>query len=199
MNEIGLVIMAAGDSSRLGFPKQLLEINGQSFLKHTVEVALEMNSPIVVVLGYNYERHLKEINDINVDHTFNLNWHKGIGSSIKSGFQRLFSQNTNLGGVILMACDQPFVSKDIIIKLTKALDEGHNLASSVYNNSYGFPLIIGRKYFKEIVNLHDDEDLSPIISVFGSYSIQFPNGKYDIDTEEDWIAFYHQYKHQKTS
>ena len=199
MNEIGLVIMAAGDSSRLGFPKQLLEINGQSFLKHTIEVALEINLPVTIVLGYNYERHLKEISDINVDHIFNLNWQKGIGTSIKSGFQHLFKQNTDLRGLILMGCDQPFVTKDILFELTRALDEGHNLVSSVYNSTIGLPFIIGKKYFKELSNLNDGDDLNSLISVYGTYSIQFPNGKYDIDTEEDWTAFYHQHKHQKTS
>ncbi|HNP19488.1 MAG TPA: nucleotidyltransferase family protein [Fulvivirga sp.] len=189
MEKIGIVILAAGNSSRLGFPKQLLEIDGESLLLRTVSMAQELSDCVVTVLGYNYKRHHKEITDITENIAFNLDWNKGIGNSIKCGFNTLHRMNSDLCAVVLLNCDQPYVTKEVIKLLTNELKEGSQLIMSSYNDHYGLPAVVGRQYFKELNRINDEETLESLTEVYGAHSVPFPKGVFDIDTVEDWDYF----------
>ena len=81
--QIGAVILAAGNSSRLGQPKQLLRISGKSLVRRIIDAASKARcSPITVVTGGDHELIERELKDERVMIVQNKNWRHGIGTSI---------------------------------------------------------------------------------------------------------------------
>src|SRR5262245_37158290 len=89
-NIIGVVILAAGSSSRLGKPKQLLQYNGKSLLQHAIEAAIKSRANSVVeVLGANAEQISKEIDRSGINTIINTEWGEGMASSVRTGLNEL--------------------------------------------------------------------------------------------------------------
>src|SRR5688500_16668103 len=103
---IGVVLLAAGESSRLGTPKQLLLYDGQTLLQHSLQVANASNAhPVVVVLGASADTIQREI-DGSIEHKFvNAEWQEGMASSIRVGINALVKISPSAEGAILMVCD----------------------------------------------------------------------------------------------
>src|SRR5919202_6946675 len=112
---VGLLILAAGASSRMGTPKQLLPYRGRSFVRHIVEVTIaSVCQPIAVVLGANAERIKPEISHLPVQIVENQQWTEGMSSSIRAGLEALLTTNQNLDAVAIALCDQPFFSSQLL-------------------------------------------------------------------------------------
>ena len=110
---IGIIVLAAGSSSRMGSSKQLLEIDGQPLLCKCVNQALAANpSQVVVVLGANEKPHRELLEKLPVQIVSNFYWKTGMGSSIKTGLNYLIQSDGELDGVILMVCDQPALTAE---------------------------------------------------------------------------------------
>ena len=87
---IGLILLAAGGSTRLGSPKQLLEYGGRTLLRHAAETALATSCrPVLAVLGSGSVRLLEEIAGLEVHPVINPDWRTGMGSSIRRGVEML--------------------------------------------------------------------------------------------------------------
>src|ERR1700736_3539504 len=98
MPNIGAVILAAGESSRLGQPKQLLQFRGQTLVRRIVDAAREGGcSPIVVVIGSDKDKVAGELERTDAVIVENENWNDGMGTSIRSGVQRLIDIAPNVG------------------------------------------------------------------------------------------------------
>ncbi len=190
----GIVILAAGESSRLNFPKQLLEINGTSFLKKTVQVGCSFPVPVITVLGFNYARLEREINPLPTEVVLNINWKKGIGSSIKCGLDYLHRNHPDIERVIFMTCDQPYVDVELLQRMIDAHEAGHNIVAASYNNDYGMPILVDQMYFKEVLKIKDSDDFSILTMVYGAFGVSFPLGAIDIDTEEQWVEYFQKVK-----
>src|SRR5438552_16557921 len=106
MPNIGAVILAAGESSRFGRPKQVIEFRGKTLLHRAVDAASEAGcAPIAVVLGSNREEVARELTQTNVVPIENQNWRSGIGSSIRAGVRGLIDNNSQLEAIALLGCD----------------------------------------------------------------------------------------------
>ena len=115
--EIGIIVLAAGSSSRMGRSKQLLEIDGQPLLCRCVDHALAASpSQVVVVLGANEKPHRELLEKLPVQIVSNFYWKTGMGSSIKTGLNYLIQSNGELDGVILMVCDQPALTSEHLLE-----------------------------------------------------------------------------------
>src|SRR5688572_23429555 len=117
---IGIIVLAAGGSLRLGKPKQLLEYEGKSLLRRSVEAAVEFESEgenVVVVLGFEADKLAKEVNDLPVSIALNKRWADGMSSSIREGLSTLLETNPGVAAVVVMLCDQPFVNEKTITSL----------------------------------------------------------------------------------
>ena len=118
--KIGGLLLAAGGSSRLGQPKQLLQFEGKTLIRRAAEtLVISQCDPIVVVLGAEIEGFNSEIADLRVDICINENWQTGMSSSIISGLGSLLEIEPELDAVVITLCDQPYVnSADIDILIT---------------------------------------------------------------------------------
>src|SRR5688572_18359450 len=100
---VGLILLAAGASIRLGHPKQMLIYNGQTLLQYSLQTALASRAhPVIVVLGSNADTLKKEIENIKVQVVINEQWEKGMGSSIQTGVKAIIEMKPDLEGCIIM-------------------------------------------------------------------------------------------------
>lgn len=188
-SEIGIIILAAGASSRLGTPKQLLEFQGKTLLRHAVETAIETNYKIVVVLGANFERTKAEIEDLEIEICFNENWQNGMSSSLKTGLKEILQIAPNLSAVIIALCDQPFINSSMFNSLAKAFEKTNApIVASEYAETIGVPALFSHSMFDELLNLSADEGARKIIKkhLASVEKISVPQAEIDIDTAEDY-------------
>ena len=128
MPNIAAVILAAGNSSRLGQPKQLLQFRGQTLVWRSVDAAREAGcSPIVVVVGSDKEKVAREAEQTNAVTVENVHWNNGMGTSIRAAMRHLVGIAPNMEAVVLLVCDQPLVDSRTIEQLI-ALGEKTNKA-----------------------------------------------------------------------
>lgn len=187
--EIGLIVLAAGSSSRLGTPKQLLKLKGETLLRRIAREALASECrPVVVVLGAEIENCTSQIKDFGVCIAENFEWKSGMGSSIKRGLEIILEINTSLDAVVLTVCDQPFVTKKVINDLIKTFRKTKALiVASAYQETLGVPSLFSKTLFPLLMDLKQSSGAKQIIRQFPAetQNISFPAGAIDIDTPQD--------------
>ena len=189
-HKTAIVVLAAGNSSRLGRPKQLLKYKESTLLKNTILEALKVeNSFVIVVTGSNHNIIEKELNLPEITFTFNSEWENGMSSSIVKGILELLLLNPDCEQCILAVCDQPFVTSSVFENL---ILESHKnkkgIAASTYSETLGTPVLFHKKYFQELLQLKGQEGAKKIIKKYiqDTVSVSFEKGNIDIDTEEDY-------------
>lgn len=189
-NQCAIIILAAGSSTRMGKPKQLLTHNAYSFLTHMSNISIEVNAGIViVVLGYNAQLLEKELDGKKVFKVINKEWVEGMASSIRCGLNTLAEIEPSCDKLIFVACDQPFVSALVLNKLIKMHKEtGKPIVASSYQNTVGIPALFHKSLFPELKKLRGDSGAKKIILKHKEMmaEIPFPLGSIDIDTMNDY-------------
>ena len=189
-NKTAIVILAAGNSSRLGRPKQLLKYKESNLLKNTISEALNtLNSFVLVVTGADNQNIEKEINSSQILLCFNEDWETGMASSIVKGLNELLRLNPNVEECILAVCDQPFVTSLVFENLIKEYHKtGKGITASAYTDTLGTPVLFRKKYFNELLDLKGQEGAKKLIKKYleDTVSVPFVKGYIDIDTEEDY-------------
>ena len=188
-----IILLAAGSSSRMGKPKQLLRYNNDTFLSHILNISIELNAgKVIVVLGSNAELLEKELNDKRIFKVINNKWIEGIASSIRCGLNALDGVEPSCENVIFLTCDQPFVSASLLNDLINMHKKtGKPIVASSYKNTLGIPALFHKNLFRELKELKGDTGAKKIILKHSELvaEIPFPLGSIDIDTIEDYKAF----------
>lgn len=195
--KLGIIILAAGSSSRMGQSKQLLDINGEPLLRRIVRIALDViPDEVVVVLGANHEEHFKVIEDLPIKSVHNKNWQRGMGSSIKAGLNHLLEVSPTINAVMILVCDQPLLTADHLKELKQAfITSGAPVAAMTYSHAVGVPAIFEKSWFSDLINIPDDKGAKIVIEKNSSLlTIPFPEGSVDLDTPDD----YERFKHRKS-
>ncbi len=189
-HKIGIIILAAGNSSRLGRPKQLLKHKESTLLKNTIAEALKIqNSFLIVLTGANHDVIEKELNLPEVKLSFNSEWESGMSSSIVKGIIELMLLNPDCEQCILSVCDQPFVTSSVFENLiNQSKRTGKGIAASAYAETLGTPALFHQKYFHELLEFKGKEGAKKLIKKYADdvVSVPFEKGNIDIDTEEDY-------------
>ncbi len=186
---VDIVILAAGESKRLGTPKQLVELDsGQSLLQHTVDAALESRAESVyVVVGYREDEIAESIpDDRRLKFIQNPNWEEGMGSSVRKAYPFLISRD--LTGAIFSVCDQPRISSLVFDCLISAHSAERSLvvASRYASRTLGVPVLLPSVEFGQLKKCRGDQGLRSFLNSQASVSeIGFPGGEFDVDAPED--------------
>ena len=190
LSSIGIVILAAGASTRMGTPKQLLPYQGRNFIQHTVEIAVaSICHPIIVVLGAYAEQIRQEVSHFPVQVVENLQWNEGMSSSIKVGINALNAFDENIEAVVLLLCDQPFLSAEIINQLVDTYRSTNKpIIASKYAETLGVPALFNRRFFTELTTLKQAEGAKKVMMKYSDevFSISFPEGAIDVDTPQGY-------------
>lgn len=189
---VGAVILAAGSSSRMGSPKQALQFEGKSLLRRTALAAIQAAcDPVVVVTGAYEELCRRELDQLDVREAFNPEWETGMASSVRAGIGGLVGFEPDVAAAVLLLCDQPHVTSEVISSLIAAhQDTGRPVIASEYGGSFGVPALFSRKLFAELTGLEGMSGAKEIIKrhVAEAHFLPFPEGEVDVDTPHDFSS-----------
>jgi molybdenum cofactor cytidylyltransferase len=187
MSRCGIVILAAGEARRMGRPKQLLELHGQTLLRRCIDTAMTTNCrPIFVVLGANAERLAPPIQSLPVSVIVNPNWQAGIGTSIRAG---VAAAKDLCDEIVLLLCDQPLIRAEDIDQLVhQRAASGKLIAAARYSETLGTPAVFSAQVFDELLELGDNEGGKKIIQrrLADVEPLDLAAAAIDIDTEADF-------------
>ena len=192
-NELSILLLAAGSSSRLGRSKQLLKVDSESLLLRSSNLSLQVSKNVFVVLGSNFEEHVQSIKHLSVAIVENKEWERGIGSSLKAGLRQIVEKNPETKSVIILVCDQPLLTSSHLSKLAEVGEATNKLiVSSLYNNVLGVPALFKKELFNELLKLDDSEGARKLIQQKKNdvEIVDFPGGEIDLDTPEDVKKFF---------
>ena len=185
---IGVIILAAGGSSRMGSPKQLLPYRGTTLVRHAANAALEsIADSVVVVIGGYADEVRNELDGLALSIVENPDWEAGMSSSIRVGLQELLSAD-QIEAAIIMLCDQPFATADVLNELVDTQRAtGKPIVASTYETTRGVPALFTRELFSALMSLTAGEGARRIISAHPENvaTISFAQGAVDIDTPLD--------------
>ncbi len=188
-SSIVIVILAAGASSRLGQPKQLLEFLGKPLLQHTIDEALKSRvESIVLVLGSHADQIQEAIQSEGLILGVNPNWNEGMASSIRFGLNLMTSKSETVQHVLFLLADQPFISNLLINQLVEKQLAEKSIVACDYGNQVGVPAIFSRNYFDELFELKGDRGAKKLFHKHSDnlQTIPFEKGIIDIDTLDDY-------------
>jgi molybdenum cofactor cytidylyltransferase len=179
MNDIWAIILAAGESKRMGRPKMLLPFNGSTMIETVIKNVSESNvDKVLVVLGAEREAIFEKIRKLKATCCQNEHYKDGMLSSVRCGFRHL---PTGYKAALVFQGDQPLITQNAInIVISAYLSSGKGIVIPVYNARRGHPLLVDIKYRNEIEKLTPDEGLR-------SLSNKFQEDVLEVETSESGI------------
>ncbi len=181
--KINGLILAAGDSSRLGQAKQLLRIDGQSLLQHIEAKLLGCLNEVFVVLGHNHQRIQRELTAAHA--IINPNWQSGMGSSIACG---VAAAKKGATGILLSLCDQPLIPQSHYQQLLDQFKQHPTkMTATAYAQTQGVPAIFPDSHFSQLLTLDTRYGAQKILQQPSEHTstVQCEAAAFDLDTPQD--------------
>jgi len=181
------IILAAGGSSRMGRPKQLLHWQGETLMRHVVSTVIEAGFyHVIVVVGASEEQVRPELIDLPVEIVVNQNWESGQSTSVQTGLSAI---PENSGAAIFFLVDQPKVSRTLI----HAMIERHAatlapIVAPIVDGQRGNPVLFDRSTFSDFDSIYGDKGGRELFSRYPVSWVEWHNPAVlsDIDTEDDY-------------
>jgi len=183
------LVLAAGGSSRLGAPKQLLAYGDGTLLGHVLDTARSSGfDQLVVALGGSSEEVRDRVDLSGADVVENPGYGEGCSSSIAAG---LAAVDPRCDVLVLMLGDQPGVTAATVRALVAGRGEATPMAICRYDDGRGHPLALGRALFGDLRDLHGDKAVWKLMDRLGAEVVEVrvsgPIPR-DVDTREDYEA-----------
>ncbi len=182
-NDLAILILAAGSSSRLGTPKQLVMYEKESLLRRSVKQALALSRNVCVVVGHLHEVCREAINDLPVQILYHKEYAKGMGSSLAFGISHTMEYTHTL----IMLCDQPFIPLSHYHALLEASCE-ECIVASVYQGEQkrAVPALFPKRYYEALMKLDADKGAQSLLKYETCLDVALDQAySIDIDTLED--------------
>lgn len=189
MKQVAAVILAAGGSTRLGQPKQLLDWGGRPLLAHVADVALLARlGPVVAVLGCQAGEAREALGARPVQTVMNWRWQAGLSSSLQVGLAALPPE---IEAAIFLQCDQPLVTANLLRSLISRFEEtGRPIVYPEHGGRRGTPVLFARSLFSELAGVSGDEGGRAVIvrhpDEVATVEVSDPDMLSDIDTPDEY-------------
>lgn len=192
--KIAVLMLAAGEASRMQRPKQLLPWKETTLLNHSIETVSSLkNTSCYVVLGAYKDDISPTITDPSVSILYNENWQEGMGTSISFGITSIQSYG-DFDAILIVLADQPLVTISYLENMIQiyASSKKGIVASKYEDNKLGVPVVFGARYFKHLVELKGDKGAKRILKTYQDdvYALQALDIVGDIDTPEAYERLY---------
>jgi len=187
LENVAGIILAAGESTRFGKPKQLLTWKGKSFIRHVVEAAMQaVLQPVVMVLGAEADKVKNELDGYPINIIINQEWNSGQASSIVTGISSVMGQ---CGAALFLLSDMPQISADIInrcLKFQKYYD--FTILAPRIHGQPGNPAMFDKRCFNDLQNLHGDAGGRQLFNRYPVTWLDFEDSMltFDVDSPEDY-------------
>ena len=192
MERIATVILAAGEASRMGQPKQLLKIGEQNLVQRMVHTVLAAQCQRAFVVTGAYADEVRSTVGTTLAHcVHNTSWKEGMGSSIRTGVHAAVSSYPDTEAIIILLCDQPLITPQLLRKLAITyLITRQSMVVSAYDGIQGVPALFRAHLFPELLQLSGSTGARAFIRSHtgGAIAVPFSEGRYDVDTPEDYEA-----------
>jgi molybdenum cofactor cytidylyltransferase len=188
--KIAILILAAGNSKRMGVTKQLLPLGNTTLLGITIKNVIDANcTAMYCVLGADAVAVKKSISKFNIETIFNPNFKSGLSSSIVVGIQHIIKKQFD--AVLILLGDQPFVNATYINEMIVTYkNHPEQIIASTYKTTIGVPAMVPKSDFKELLKLKGDKGAKDFLINSKDRIIQLKGVKLlDIDTKEDYEDF----------
>ena len=191
MIRISGILLAAGESKRMGKPKLLLNLGKLNIINTTIESLLKSEIfELIIVLGHEAQKiecSLSE-QDKRIKFVTNENYREGMSTSIKCG---VLTASKESEAFLIALGDQPLISPKIINRLIeKYQSSGVGIVTVMHQSLRGHPVIISKKYLQEILALNGDigarDLLKQHLDDTTSINIESSEEFFDIDRIEDY-------------
>jgi molybdenum cofactor cytidylyltransferase len=190
---ISAILLAAGESRRMGRPKQLLTWRGRTLLQHSLESLIDSDADeIVLVLGHEADLIRKSLPALPIKIVINPDYIQGMASSLRRG---LLAMDPGSEAFLVLLADQPGIGPEIINTLIRGFrkaDPKHSIVLPVYRGSRGHPVLIGVRYLQEALQLQGDVGARRILSNHPEDILEIEVDQdavlKDIDTPEEYQA-----------
>jgi len=190
MIQLPAIVLAAGQSSRMGAPKQLLMYQGKTLLQHAIYLAEEAQfTPIVVVLGAFYDQIAPTLEGLPVEVVWNPDWKAGMGTSVRTGFQHVQQLTPQAPACLTMLSDQPLLTAKHLQNLAEAWENAaYPIIATRYGEVKGVPIVWDAQFYPVLSQLTGEIGARKLLKQYASqvYALPYePAGK-DVDTPEDY-------------
>jgi molybdenum cofactor cytidylyltransferase len=197
LHSLAVVVLAAGASSRMGQPKQLLRLGRHTLLEHTLEAVTRMKSsaPIFLVLGALADVIRQIPLPHNTEVVLNSHWSQGLSTSLQAGLQAARQHHPGLSGVLFVLADQPHLSAaalDAILDYRSTSPPPLRLITAHYDGHPGAPGWADASLFATIEKLSGDAGLRPLFHSLPPEQMAHvprPELATDLDTPADYQRF----------
>jgi CTP:molybdopterin cytidylyltransferase MocA len=181
---VGCAVLAAGGSTRLGQPKQLLTVEGVPLLRHVVDrVCASQCTRVAVVLGSDASRIALTLDGADCTRLDNPDWREGIASSIRVAAR--WARETACDALMILACDQLLITTDHVNALCAART-GELPVASAYAAGLGIPALFESSWFSQLDALQGDHGAARLLRTEAAVAVvPWPDGEHDVDTPED--------------
>jgi molybdenum cofactor cytidylyltransferase len=193
-----VLLLAAGSSSRMGFPKQLLKWNNTTLLQHTIHTVKHVDQDeTILVLGAHFEDITSQIDVSETTVVFNENWEKGLGNSIACGMNYVKHSLPQMDCVLILLADQPLIDANFLNEIIKTHKKNpdHIICTQYEHHKSGVPALFNNTYFEELSQLNHDKGAKDLLKRHPK-DVLFLNAMHlisDIDTMEDYEKLYKQF------
>ncbi len=187
---IAPIILAAGDSIRMGYPKAILPLGRDTFITRILRTLKEVELPKpIVVVGRAASIIRPVIADWPAEIVINADPDRGQLSSIQLALSHI---NPECVGGMIWPVDQPAISQELVRRLVHLFTSSEpKIAFPMHDNKNGHPAIFHRDLFREFMEASPDEGPGPILSRYKHASAILPGEEsacvQDIDTPEDYL------------
>jgi CTP:molybdopterin cytidylyltransferase MocA len=176
------VLLSAGESSRMGQPKALLPIEGQTFIERIV-TALKGSGleRIVVVLGSNADELRRKIEHLPVEIVVNADYQRGQLSSLQTAIRHLAS-DPHCDGMLVHLVDHPYIEPNLVRAMLQRFADGQKLILVPrHRGKRGHPVIFSRALFTELLNAPMEQGAKAVVNAH-------PEETLELDTEDVGIT-----------
>lgn len=189
MKRVTAILLAAGGSSRMGSPKQLLRLGSVSLVRKAAQTALSSRCErLYVVVGAESGAVSSELEGLDLTIVENPLWRTGMGSSIRAGIRAVKAEGDPCDAVLILLADQPAVDAVLLDRIVEKFEEGSALVASAYADSVGVPALFSIAHIKSLENLPGDRGAKALLQQHAAEvtHVPFPDGVFDIDTQADF-------------
>lgn len=146
------IVLAAGESRRMGQLKQLIKIQGKTFLQHITDQILNAGiNKIFIVTGFAAEKIKEESGVTSAQFVINKNYSNGQFSSLQTG---VYNLPKDCSGVVVCLADQPHIKSEWIIKMLDVFNRTNApIVTPKFNVKRGHPIILNDSLFNEILEM----------------------------------------------
>lgn len=187
MSKTAILILAAGESTRMGQPKQLLPYKDSNLLLEKIKQFQSLDNVVIfVVLGAFFKEIFPLLRELPVKVVMNTNWQEGMGSSLSKGIG-LIQKKEMFDRVLITLSDLPLLETshyEELIEMSK--NQGKRIIQTEYDETSGVPAVFDKSLYRGLSQLKNEEGAKPLIEKYKKEVLKLRSKTpfFDVDTSD---------------